>query len=216
MPIMNRDDAVEVENRTARIFAASQSERAGEIRALFVEVLDFESASGHVDLGAAPGNVALPASAERIAYSSGVHVVYLALETPESDRVRKGEAASAARLIAQQLGGDLLLVVTNSSVSQLHFVYPNFERVRPVLRRMVVERDLPRRTAVQQVSNIYWKRQDTRSIQRALEEAFDVEPVTREFFKEYNQVFKQRRVAYRALASTLRPSDGSSRRSSTG
>ena len=41
-------------------------------------------------------------------------MVYFALDTPESDRVRKDEAAAAARLIAQQLGGDLLLVVTNS------------------------------------------------------------------------------------------------------
>ena len=190
MPIVNREDAVEVENRTERIFAAAPSERGAAVRELFVEVLDFDPASGHVDLGAAPGSVALPASAERVAYSGGVHVVYLALETPESDRVRKGEAAAAARLIAQQLGGDLLLVVTNSPVSQLHLVYPSFEGVRPVLRRMVVERDLPRRTVIQQVSNIYWKRRDTGSIQRALDQAFDVEPVTREFFGEYKRAFE--------------------------
>ena len=46
MPIVNRDDAVEVENRIGRIFAASPSERAGDIRGLFVEVLDFDPASG--------------------------------------------------------------------------------------------------------------------------------------------------------------------------
>ena len=176
MPIKNRDDAVEVESRIAHIFAASEDERAAAVRALFVEVMDFDAASGLVDLGVAPGNVALPASAERVAYSGGVHVVYLALDTPEMDRVRKGEAAAAARLIAQQLGGDLLLVVTNSSASQLHFVHPSFEGAWPVLRRMVVERDLPRRTAIQQVSNIYWKRRDTGSIQLALDQAFDVEP----------------------------------------
>ena len=190
MPIKNRDDAVEVESRIKRIFAAPAPERIAAVRGLFVEVLDFDAASGHVDLGVAPGNVALPASAERVAYSGGVHVVYLALDTPEMDRVRKGEAAAAARLIAQQLGGDLLLVVTNSSASQLHFVHPSFEGASPVLRRMVVERDLPRRTAIQQVSNIYWKRRDTGSIQMALDQAFDVEPVTREFFKEYTRAFE--------------------------
>ena len=190
MPIKSPDDAIEVEERITRIFAASADERATEVRALFVEVLDFDPATGHVDLGAAPANVALPASAERVASSDGVHVVYLALDVPESDRVRKGEAAAAARLIAQQLGGDLLLVVTNSSASQLHLVHPSFAEAWPVLRRMVVERDLPRRTAVQQVSNIYWKRRETRSIQAALVEAFDVEPVTREFFKEYKRVFE--------------------------
>ena len=190
MPIKNREDAVEVEGRIRRIFTASQSERAGEIRALFVEVLDFDAASGHVDLGAADEKLALPASAERIAHSDGVHVVYLALDTPETDRVRKGEAAAAAKLIEQQLGGDMLLVVTNSSASQLHFVYPSFEGIRPLLRRIVVERDLPRRTAVQQVSNIYWERQETRSVRLALDRAFNVEPVTKEFFKEYKRIFE--------------------------
>ena len=190
MPIRSRDDAAEVESRIARIFAASADERVAAVRGLFVEVLDFDAASGQVDLGDAPGSVALPGSAERIAYSGGVHVVYLALESPESDRVHKSEAAAAAKRVTDQLGGDLLLVVTNSSASQLHLVYPNFEGARPILRRMVVERDLPRRTAIQQVSNIYWKRRESRSIQLALYETFDVEPVTREFFKGYKRVFE--------------------------
>ena len=189
MPIRSREDAVEVQDRIQHIFAAPASDRGAAVRSLFVEVLDFNPASGHVDLGAAPSSMALPTSAERVAYSDGVQVAYLALEKPESDRVGKGEAATAAKLINQQLDGDLLLVVTNSSASQLHLVYPNFDNVRPVLRRMVVERDLPRRTAVQQVSNIYWKHRDTGSIQIALDEAFDVEPVTREFFREYRRVF---------------------------
>ena len=64
MPIVNREDAVEVESRIGRIFSASSSARAGEIRALFVEVLYFDPASGDVGLGAAPGNTALPEDAE--------------------------------------------------------------------------------------------------------------------------------------------------------
>ena len=190
MPIKNRDDAAEVENRIARIFAVSEDERAAAVRSLFVEVLDFDPASGHMDLGTAPVNVALPASAERIASLDGVHVVYMALNTPETDRVRKGEASAAAKRVAELLGDDLLLVFTNTSASQLHFVYPSFEGVRPALRRMVVERDLPRRTAVQQVSNIYWNHRQIGSIRLALAQAFDVEPVTKEFFSEYKRVFE--------------------------
>ena len=190
MPIKNRDDAAEVENRIARIFAVSEDERAAAVRSLFVEVLDFDPASGHVDLGTAPVNVALPASAERIGSLDGVHVVYMALNTPETDRVRKGEASAAAKRVAELLGDDLLLVFTNTSASQLHFVYPSFEGVRPALRRMVVERDLPRRTAVQQVSNIYWNHRQIGSIRLALAQAFDVEPVTKEFFSEYKRVFE--------------------------
>ena len=189
MPIVNRDDAVEVESRIGRIFAASPAERAGEVRALFVEVLDFDPASGQVGLAAAPGNVALPASAERVAELDGVHVLYVALDTTETDRVRKGDAAAAAKAIADQLGEDLLLAFTNTSSSQLHLIQPSFEGARPTLRRMIVERDLPLRTAVQQVSNIYWNRRDTGSIRAALDKAFDVEAVTRAFFQEYKRVF---------------------------
>ena len=79
MPIRNRDDAVEVENHIGRIFAASPSQRAGGIRALFIETLDFGPAAGHVGLDLAPSNVALPAYAERVAELGGVHVLYIAL-----------------------------------------------------------------------------------------------------------------------------------------
>ncbi len=136
-----------------------------------------------------PSNVVLPDSAARIAELDGLHVLYVALDTPNTDRVRKGEVDAAARLIADQLGEDLLLVFTNRSVSQLHLILPSFEGAQPALRRMVVERDLPRRTAVQQVSNIYWRRRDTGSIRIALDAAFDVEAVTKEFFEEYKRVF---------------------------
>ena len=190
MPIKNRNDAIEVESRIARIFAAPAGERAAAVRVLFAEALDFAPASGSVDLGAIAGNVALPASAERVAYSGGVHVVYIALDTPETDRVRKVEASAAARLVAEQLDGDLLLVFINTSASQLHLVYPSFERAQPVLRRLVMERELPRRTAVQQVSNIYWNHLESGSIRLALDRTFDVEPVTRDFFMEYKRVFE--------------------------
>ena len=189
MPIISRDDAVEVENRVKRIFDASSSERAGEIRGLFVEVLDFNLVAGQVSLSPAPGNVNLPAYAERVAELDGVHVLYVALDIRDTDRVRKAEAAAAAGLIADQLGDDLLLVITNTSVSQIHLVYPSFESARPTLSRMIVERDLPRRTAVQQVSNIYWNHRDTGSIRVALGQAFDVEAVTQAFFEEYKRIF---------------------------
>ena len=189
MPIVNRDDAVEVESRIRRFFSASSSERAGEIRALFVEVLDFDPASGNASLDRAPDNVTLPSSAERIAELDGVHVLYIALDTTETERVRKGEVAAAAKLISEQLGDDLLLVFTNTSASQLHLILPSFEGARPTLRRMIVERDLPHRTAVQQVSNIYWNHQDSGSIRSALDKTFDVEAVTKAFFEEYKRVF---------------------------
>ena len=189
MAIRNRDDAVEVEERVGRIFEASTAGRAGEIRGLFAEVLDFEPDFGDVSLAGASGSVQLPVSAERVATLDDVYVLHVGLNTGDTDRVRKREADAAARLIGDQLGDDLLLVFTNTSASQLHFIHPSFKTARPTLRRIIVERDLPHRTSVQQVSSIYWNFRESDSIRAALEEAFDVEPVTREFFREYKRIF---------------------------
>ena len=190
MPIQNRDDAVEVEERISRIFAASPGQRAAAVRGLFVEVLDFNTASGQVSLAGATGNIHLPAVAERVAEMDGVHVLFIALPASDTDRVRKAVVDAAAKLLADQLGDDLLLVFTNPPATQLHIILPTFAGARPTLRRMVVERYLPRRTAVQQVSNIYWNYRSSRSIRTALDQAFDVEPVTRQFFGEYKRVFE--------------------------
>ena len=189
MPIQNREDAVEVEERISRIFAATPGQRAAEIRGLLVEVLDFNAASGQVSLAGATGNASLPDAADRIAELDGFHVLHIALPPSNTDRVRKAEVDAAAKLLANQLGDDLLLVFTNPSANQLHIILPSFARAKPTLRRMVVDRNLPRRTAVQQVSNIYWNWQTSRSVRTALDEAFDVEPVTRDFFRDYKAAY---------------------------
>jgi len=106
-----------------------------------------------------------------------------------TDRVRKAEVDAAARLIADQLGDSILMVFTNTSASQLHLILPKFEGARPTLRRMVVERDLPQRTAVERVATVFWNHRDIGVISAALNEAFDVEPVTKEFFGEYKRIF---------------------------
>ena len=190
MPIKNREDAVEVEERISRVFAAPWGQRAAEVRWLFVEVLDFNAASGQVSLAGATGNVHLPVAAERVAEMDGVHVLFVPLPVSNTDRVRKAEVDAAAKSLADQLGDDLLLVFTNPSASQIHIVLPSFTGARPTLRRMVVDRDLPRRTAIQQASNIYWNYQTGGSIRTALDQAFDVEPVTRDFFGEYKRIFE--------------------------
>ncbi|MYE41863.1 MAG: hypothetical protein F4X27_16805 [Chloroflexi bacterium] len=155
MPIQHRDDAVEVETQVTSIFAAPPDGRTNAIRRLFVETLDFDPATGQVSLAGAAANAVLPDAAERITVLDGAQVVYILLGIDGTDRVRKAEVDAAARLIADQLGDELLLVFTNTSVSQLHLILPKFEGARPTLQRMVVERDLPRRTAVQQVAGIY-------------------------------------------------------------
>ena len=191
MPIQNRDDVVEVQGQISAVFGSSSEGRANVVRRLFVETLDFGSDSGQVSLAGAPSNAMLPDAAERVAILDGVHVLYVGLDIDATDRVRKAEVDAAARLVASQLGDDLLLVFTNTSASQLHFILPKFEGARPILRRMVVERDLPHRTAVQQVARIFWNHRDMGFIRAALEDAFDVEPVTKEFFGEYKRIFEE-------------------------
>ena len=190
MPIQNRDDAVEVEAQVKSIFDATEEGRTNAIRRLFRETLDFNEANGQVSLVGGPANALLPDAAEHVAVLDGVNVLYIALDTDATDRVRKAEVDAATRGIEGQLRGDLLLVFTNTSGSQLHLILPKFEGTRPTLRRMVVERYLPRRTAVQQVANIYWNYRDKGLIRTALDEAFDVEPVTRDFFAEYKRIFE--------------------------
>ena len=191
MPIQSREDAVEVEAHIASIFGATSEGRAAAIRRLFVETLDFDSASGQVSLADVPSSADLPDAADRVAMLDGVRVLYVSLDTTATDRVRKADVDAAARVIAGQLGDDMLLVFTNTTVSQLHLILPRFEGTRPLLRRMVVERDLPRRTSVQQVASVFWGLKDKGSIRTALESAFDVEPVTRQFFAEYRRVFER-------------------------
>ena len=190
MSTLNVRDSHAVEHHVARIFSLpSVQARAEAVGRLFVEELDFPAVDRRISLANAPAAVTLPADAHHVASLDNTHVVYVALDLPDSDRVRKAEASEAARLISRELGDDLLLVVTNTSCSQLHLIFPSFEGKRPTLRRMVVERDLPRRTAIQQIANIYQRKQETRSIHMALESAFDVEAVTNRFFAEYKRVF---------------------------
>ena len=163
--------------------------RAEGVRRLFVERLDFHPADRQISLASASGTVTLPADALHVASRDTAHVVYVALNIQGVERVRKAEAAEAAKLISNQLGGDLLLIFTNTSISQLHLIYPTFVGKRPTLRRMVVERYLPQRTAIQQIAKIYHHWREKNSIHFALESAFDVEAVTKHFFTEYKRVF---------------------------
>ena len=190
MPIRNVNDAREVEDAFARILDPAQPNRANEVRKLFVEVLDFAPDSGSVSLEGASANVQLPPSAERIAQLDGFNVLYIDLNTVDTDRVRVAEVTAAAQRVEVKLGEDMLIIATNNSANQLHIIHPDFSGSRLVLRRMVALRDVPRRTVVQQIANIYEEYRRRRSNLRAvLSNAFSVEPLTDKFFTEYQRVF---------------------------
>ena len=194
MPIIDTQDARELDGHLQRFFDCPPADRPHRLRQLFTEKFDFNPASGKISLANAPNNVALPPDADRIASIEGINVVYVPLQIPDTARVRKAEAMAASRMIAGQLGDDMLLLMTNeqgNGVSQLHVVLPTLSGSAPALRRMVIERYLPRRTALQQLSNIYHHWQRRRDLRWALEEAFNVEAVTKAFFEQYRCIFEQ-------------------------
>jgi type I restriction-modification system DNA methylase subunit len=189
MLTINRQDASDVERSVDRFFASTGTGRAQALRSLFVETLDFANATGFISLGTLPKNSPLPIQAERIASLEGLHVVYIPLTSRGPDQVRKSDAVAAAKIINDTLHGDLLLVMTNPTSSQLHFISPTFVGATSSLRRITIARYLPKRTAVEQLSKIYNEWKSTGSIRLAVEKAFDVEAVTKWFFEEYKRVF---------------------------
>ena len=50
MPVLNREDAADVEGQITQIFSASDDQTPDRLRRLFGERLDFSSASGTVSL----------------------------------------------------------------------------------------------------------------------------------------------------------------------
>src|SRR5438093_706234 len=161
--------------------ASSDADREARLRAIFVEKLDFTSASGTVDLR---GEKSPVDSATRIASAEGVNVVWAALPW---DKVRITDSRAVSRAAERKIG-DHLLAVSNEDASVWHFIYPAQTAGKPVLRRIVLERGVPRRTIVQQLAKVFYEAR-TADIRGALEAAYDVEPVTKEFFRTYKAVF---------------------------
>src|SRR5205085_790392 len=90
-----------------------------------------------------------------------------------------------------ELAGEHLLVLSNATDALWHIVWPSDVTGRTVLRRMVIERGFPRRTAVTQLAAIYEPRPTGASVQSRVDRAFDVAPVTKEFFTTYADVFER-------------------------
>ena len=85
----------------------------------------------------------------------------------------------------------MLLLFTNANASQLHWIHPTWgAQSTPTLRRMVVERDLPQRTAYQHISNLFHDHQQQGNLLNAINCTFHVEPVTKDFFREYERLHK--------------------------
>ncbi len=198
MPILDVEDAVEVRERIDEFFREQPDRRADVLRRLFVEVLDFDRVTGSLDLGDPGTGVQLPDHAERIAQLDGVHVLYAPLNTR---RINKREAAAFAQIVERDLGPDMLLLLDNEAADQLHVIHPQVG-ARPTLRRLIFERDGHNRTSLGQTANLYQHYQRTGDLLGALKDAFDVEPVTKEFFKQYKALFERAEGVITGFADT--------------
>ena len=191
MPIANIQDAREVEQSLHNILAESDTQaRIRAIRSLFIETLDYYHADSKISLHNA-GNNQLPQEAHLIARRDGVSVVYVSLDSADSNRVTGAAASAAARALGNVLADNLLLLFTNRDNDQLHFINPDLSGSRPKLQRIVAYRDLPQRTTVQQIANM-WNSYDKlgKTVREAIAIAFSVEPVTDGFFRAYDALFK--------------------------
>ena len=191
MPIVSIQDAQEVEHSFQTILSAPEiNARLQAIRTLFVETLDFDLADQQISLNSA-GNDQLPDEAHIVARRDGVSLVYIPLDNAGNDRVTGAVASAAAKTVGNVLDDDLLLLFTNRDRNQLHIVNPDLTGSRPRLQRIVAYKDQLQYTVVQQIANM-WDNYGNRgkTIREAIEIAFSVEPVTKQFFETYHMIFK--------------------------
>ena len=192
MPIANIQDAQEVEHSLQAVLTSPDIEaRTQAIRALFVEILDYDYADQRVSLESA-SNDQLPDEAYIVARRDGVSAVYVPLDEAGSNRVTGAVASAAAKVIGNVLADDSLLLFTNRDGDQLHIIKPDLAGSRPRLQRIVAHRDRRERTVVQQIANM-WDNYGNRgkTTGEAIDIAFSVEPVTKEFFETYREIFEK-------------------------
>ena len=191
MPIANVQDAREVEQSLRTILAESDIQtRIRVIRSLFTETLDYYHADSKVPLQNA-GNHQLPAEGYLIARRDGVSVVYVSLDSADTNRVTGAAASAAAKALGNVIADNLLLLFTSRDNDQLHFINADLSGSRAKLQRIVAYREQPQRTTVQQIANM-WNSYDKlgKTVREAIANAFSVEPVTDAFFKAYDSLFK--------------------------
>ena len=192
MPIANIQDTTGVEQKLQEILSSVDVDRRLQaIRELFVGILDYDNADQLVSLESA-GNAQLPADAHIAARRDGVSVAYIPLDNATTNKVNGIVASEAAKVLGNILADDLLLVFTNRDRDQLHIISPDLSGRRPKLQRLVAYRNQLQRTVPEQIAKM-WDNYGNkgRTLREAIAEAFNVEPVTKEFFQTYRWLFEE-------------------------
>ena len=189
MPIANIQDALEVERSLQAILSAPDADATAQaIRTLFVETLDYEYADRLVPLNQA--NTNLPSDVSLLARRDGISALYVPLYNADGNRITGAVVSAAAKVIGDTIADEPLLLFTSRDHDQLHVIYPDLSGNRPALQRLVAHRDQPRRTVVQQIANL-WHDYGVlgKPMGEAVRNAFNVQPVTDGFFKDYKAAY---------------------------
>ena len=200
MPIANIQDTTGVEQKLQEILSNGDVDRRLQaIRELFVGILDYDNADQLVSLESA-GNAQLPKDAHVAARRDGVTVAYIPLDDAPTNRVNGIVVSAAAKALGNVLADDLLLIFTNRERDQLHIISPDLSGIRPKLQRLVAYRDQLQRTVPQQIANM-WDNYGNKSktLRESIKEAFNVEPVTQDFFGTYSNLFEEAKEKIRGF-----------------
>lgn len=186
MPVIDAKEGSQLDLDIAALLDSPPDRQEQLLRRILVERLDFETASGSVSI-LRQRVAGIPDAATRIASLDGMQALFVTLPTGKI-------TATVAKAIIKELSGqvgDHLLIARTDDGSVLHFISPRSIGKRIVLRRIVLERGRPRRTAVERLFVLYDARARERVDARtAIERAFDVEAVTREFYTGYEGLFR--------------------------
>lgn len=186
MPTSIIGERNDIDRAVEQLFKAGNlQQREQALRALLVENLDFAPDRGAIPLGAIDGNGV--ASAQIIAKRDGVTVVYVTALgdiISTASAVRKFYQASKETLI------DPILVRGTRDGRHWQFVYPRRQGDKEVLHKLSVQCGQPRRAFVQRLAEFSAHAQ-TMGIRQALEDLYNVETVTKAFFKDYKRVFHE-------------------------
>ena len=202
MPIANIQDTSGVERKLQDILSSSDVDgRLKAIRELFVGILDFDNADQLVSLESS-GNAQLPKDAHVAARRDGITVAFIPLDDAPTNRVNGIVVSAAAKTLGNTLSDDLLLLFTNRDMDQLHIVSPDLSGSRPKLQRLVAYRDQLQRTVPQQIANM-WDNYGNKgkTLREAVAELFNVEPVTKDFFETYRQLFENAKAQIKGFGA---------------
>ena len=204
MPIANIQDAQEVERSLRDILSAPGDDGTVQaIRTLFTETLDYDYADLRVPLNGADPN--LPSDARLLARRDGISALYIPLDRADGNRVTGAVASAAAKVISDTIADEPLLLFTSRDCDELHVIHPDLSSSRPALQRMVARRNQPMRTVVQQIANLWHDYGVLRKpMGEAVRNAFNVQPVTEAFFKDYKSAYDD---AVKSLAASIDRAD---------